>query len=109
MPDLNDIWNAVSELAERDGALPLNKHPGCWYRRIDQRWEIGLNAHKERLPCPFADGPIDIEPFNLFVVFNGWPAGIITPYDGTICAGEAANLETFNDALKAAPGRHVPA
>lgn len=97
---LDDIWSAIFELAKSDGVVPLKALPGCWYRRLDERWEIGVNGHREARSCTFADGPSRVPPFSICVVFNGWPAGIIDPHGGSIAAGALANIDTFVEALR---------
>lgn len=99
---IEDIWEAVFALAQADGVAPLNKHPGCWYRRLDQRWEIAINGHGEPVTHPFEGCPHEVPPFSIFAMFNGWPAGIIDPFGGSICAGELANIDSFVAALRTA-------
>lgn len=50
-------------------------------------------------------GKTEVPAFHCYVEFNGWPAGLLSPYDGTFAAGEAANEETFIAALEQATER----
>mgnify|MGYP001580137362 CR=1 FL=1 len=97
-----EAFVAVCELGEALGVQPLNQHAGCWEHNVDARWKIAVNGHGEPVLCGMSDVPI--APFTCYVMFNGWPAGIITPYGGTIAAGEAANEDAFIAAVRAAIG-----
>src|SRR5271165_6748419 len=88
---LSEFWDLLIKLHEKDGVQPLSLHPGLWERKIDDKWEIRANGHKE---------PIEhVPPFSIYVKFNGWPAGVIDPSGSCFAAGSLANLETFNAAL----------
>ena len=102
MSTIEDIWEQVFALAKADGVMPLNQFAGCWYRRLDEKWAIAINAHYEEIEHPFADCPHKVPPFSIFVLFNGWPAGVIDPYSASIAAGAIANIDTFVAALRAA-------
>lgn len=67
----------------------LGKQWRCWINATDQGQKVG-NCTQE------------IRPFEMYVEFNGWPAGIVDPHDGVIAAGEEANVFTFRDAVKRA-------
>ena len=99
MEPITEAFAAVAELGNALGAGPLNKHPECWECVIDERWKIAVNGHAEPKKCSLSGLPI--EPFHCFIEYNGWPAGLMNPYGGTIAAGEGANEHTFIEAVRA--------
>ena len=98
---VEDFWKLIVALGRLDKVLPLQ---GCWYVAIDEQWEIAVNGHDEALPCSqfrqHAGTSVSVEPFHCYVVYNGWPAGILSPAGGEIAAGESANLQTLCEALR---------
>lgn len=98
MPEKEPLFLLLASLAEKDGASPLNKHEGCWERQIGEHWWIAVNGHKDKVACSKG---AEVPPFNCYVEFNGWPAGLFDPMNGIIAAGEAANEETFAAAIEA--------
>lgn len=99
-PSLIEAFTKIAELCHALGAGPMNKHAGCWECQVDKRWKIAVNGHPEPKVSSLSEVPI--EPFHAYAEFNGWPAGILNPYGGTIAAGECANEDTFIAALEAA-------
>lgn len=89
----------LADYGNRNGAAPLSKFEACWEKQIDDQWWIAMNGHLEPKKC--SHGP-EVKPFNCYVEFNGWPAGILDPFGGIIAAGDCANEDAFIDALKAA-------
>jgi hypothetical protein len=98
------IFILIADLAEKQGAAPLNKHAGLWECRLDSHWEIALNGHRETLEWAQTSERMgcDIPPFHCVVMFNGWLAGLFDAYGGTFAAGELANEQTFIEALEKA-------
>lgn len=90
----------ISELASALGVVNIKALPGCWQHKVDDQWEFAVNGHSE--PVDYEGTPI--LPYSAFVKFNGWPAGVVTPFGGEFVAGEAANEDTFLAALTAAIG-----
>lgn len=98
----------ILDLHKHDGTLPISKLPGLWKRKLDERWTFWVNGHMDG-PRKVEDGDqggqgFEVHPGDVFVEFNGWPAGsfsLITG-EGIIAAGAAANYETFCDALRGA-------
>lgn len=100
MYELAVAANKIAELAHVLGVRNIKAFPGAWYRRIDDKWEVATNGH---------DKPIDVEPpgcmkatidpYHTAVWYNGWLAGLMTPFGGIIAAGEGANEDTFIAAL----------
>jgi hypothetical protein len=89
----------VGELAAALGVANINRLPGCWEHAIDAHWTIAVNGHQQ--PIKTSTG-VEVAPFNVWVEFNGWPAGYFDASGGTLAAGEAANEVTFCEALRGA-------
>ncbi len=103
-----DARELICELHQKDGAVPISKLPGLWYRKLNETWSIWVNGHMETsLHAESKDGcGMEVEPGDVYVEYNGWPAGtfsLITG-EGIIAAGEGANYRTFCDALREAIG-----
>lgn len=99
MSGLCEAFVAMAELAQALGVSHINNLPGCWEHQVDERWWLAMNGHNE--PRVNSDG-FEVSPFSAVLKFNGWPAGIVEPGGGVIAAGEAANEDTFIEALRAA-------
>jgi len=91
-----EMWAAICTLALKDnGGKTLNGR--VWYSgELIERWRCWINATDQNQVV--AKGHV-IKPFEMYVEFNGWPAGICDPHTGLICAGEAANVFTLRDAI----------
>lgn len=93
------ILECLLKLTEKEGVKNIREAEGCYEKEIDEQWWIAINPHDEKLKC--SHGPV-VEPFTMYVEFNGWPAGIVTMNGGMFAAGSAANEDAFIDALKRA-------
>jgi len=93
---LSTTFLAIADYAKARGHAPIKGK--LYHVKLDERWEFWVNATDK----PQEVEGSEIRPYECYVKFNGWPAGIFTPYGGTFAAGEAANERTFCDALKAA-------
>lgn len=103
-PQMSECFYRICDLANALGIAPLNQHEACWEYQVDLQWFIALNGHNE--PKPLKGRPeIVVQPFRVYVEFNGWPAGILHWGGGIIAAGEAANEDTLIAALIAATAR----
>jgi hypothetical protein len=103
---ISTAFYKLAELAEHDGVETISLFPGCWTRQIGKHWWIAVNGHKQPMKASSPKGAskgdgIMVEPFHCYVEFNGWPAGIFSPYGGALAAGEAANEGTFIAAIDA--------
>ena len=98
MTDKKPLFVLLAELGIKEDAAPLTKHAGCWERQIGKLWWVAVNGHDTPMKCSKGQ---EIKPFHCYVEFNGWPAGVITPYGGTFAAGDAANEESFAAAIEA--------
>jgi hypothetical protein len=94
---LTEIMMRIADMAILMNAHPLNQYADCWECEIDHRWTIAANGHRE--PKKWRD--ITVQPFHVYVEYNGFPAGIISAYEGIIAAGTEANEETFLAAIDA--------
>lgn len=98
-----EVMCLVVDLAEAMGVRSIKDLPGCWEVDLGGGWWMAVNGHREptrcsRQPEKFAGG---VAPFCAYFEFNGWPAGVISPRDGCMAAGAAANEGTLVEALKA--------
>lgn len=81
----------IAEACAREFGTPLPKRllelgdPNCG-------WHVTLNPTAEKIG--------DIDAFNAHVKWNGWPSGILSPYNGIFAAGEAANEDTLIEWLE---------
>lgn len=72
-----------------------------WHRKLDEQWEFWVNGNLK--PATVDEGAT-IQGGDVYVKFNGWPAGIFSLItgEGCIAAGEIANMDTFCDAIRKA-------
>lgn len=88
---ISEVYSKVADLCLARGIRSIKDRPGLTIVEIDKHWTVKINPHR---------GDIENIPFgHMYVEFNGWPAGLISPYEGTIAAGEAANEDTLIDAI----------
>jgi hypothetical protein len=86
---------------------PLNKYEAPLAVPIDKRWSVWINGRGEPRKIvgaaaqSMADG-CEVPAYHAALFFNGWLAGFISPYGGTIACGEAANEDTFIEAVQTA-------
>ena len=96
---IGEAFGKVCMLAGALGVKGINALPGCWEHAIDGTWWIALNGHAEPTECSRG---ASVPPYEMYVECNGWPAGILSPGDGVIAAGEGANEDTLIAAIDAA-------
>ena len=96
---ISEVFYEIGKLATALGIKDASKLDGCWEYEIDEQWWMAVNSHEEPVKC---SKNVTVKPFHAYVTFNGWPAGVLNPYDGVIAAGDAANEGTFIAALRAA-------
>lgn len=99
---ISEAFSEIAELAKVLDVKDIGKLPGCWEYQIDDQWWIAVNGHSEAIECSTGS---KVDPFNCYVQYNGWPAGLFDPYGGTIAAGTGANEDNFIAAIKAAIDR----
>ncbi len=93
----------ICDLHKKDGATPIGKLTEPWKRVLNPHWSIWVNGQMTPQKAG-TDNVANIGPGDVYVEFNGWPAGsfnMIRDQDEAImCAGELANYSTFCDALE---------
>ncbi len=72
-----------------------------WEHQVDKQWYFAVNRSKETQTVK-RTSLVDIGRGEIYIEYNGWPAGTIDPKGGIIAAGEGANEDTFIAALDAA-------
>lgn len=97
MSEKKALFEMICEIAIKDGVSQINKFDGCWERQIGEHWWIAVNGHKDSVKCSRG---ADVPPFNCYLEFNGWPAGVFDPFGGIICAGSEGNEEAFASAME---------
>jgi len=88
------VFGLIADLAGARGIRNIKDTPGLTSMAIDERWSVDVNPHPEELG--------GTPPFHALIWYNGWPAGVVGPYEGTIAAGDTANEEALIAALKTA-------
>ena len=81
----------IAELAAAKGVQRISQLPGLWCCDVDERWRVEVNGHDEDIDS--------VPPYHARITYNGWPAGLASPYEGVTAAGKYAN----KDSLKAHP------
>ena len=93
-------FGLIADLAAALGVRNISQRGGCWEHAVDDRWWIAVNGRVDRsVPCSHGNA---VPAGHCYVEFNGFPAGLFTPFGGMIAAGTVANEETFCAALRAA-------
>jgi len=96
------ILDPVLELSQAHGVESIKDLDGAWEIAIDDHWYLAVNGHEEPVTVePDGMMEVELEPFCFCVWYNGWVAGIFTPFEGEFAAGEAANEHTFVEAIRA--------
>lgn len=96
---VSEAFNAVVDLALALGVRSIKDMPACWEHQVDEHWHIAINGHHTDRQTTRGN---TVPPFHCYIEFNGFPAGLITPYNGIIAAGSAANEDSFIAALRSA-------
>lgn len=99
--EITVVAEKVFELAHVLGVANINKLPGAWVHDVDERWRIAVNGHNEPLTVEATKTHMEatIDPYCFAVWCNGWLAGLMSPFDGILAAGEAANEDALIAAL----------
>lgn len=92
-----EIFDLAVELSLAMGFQNINELDGPCVIEIDKRWKFAINGKDKPVEVSIPDsmGIESLEPFHMAIFFNGWLAGLLTPAGGTMCAGEAANEDSF--------------
>jgi hypothetical protein len=87
----------ICELATALGARDIGNLPGCWYHRIDDKWEVAVNGHEVPTPCAeYGERPI--APGTAYLRCNEWPAAFLDPKGGCLIGGTEDELLAVLDA-----------
>lgn len=106
------IFPALLDLHRALGLPPIADMPEKhWVCVVDDHWSLYINGSREEwrpVDPESGEGPA-LVCGDVYVVYNGWPAGIVHPAaGGVLCAGEAANEKTLVTALRSAATRAKP-
>lgn len=88
----------------RSLALPNLKELGIWQQQLDDNWSFAVNGTS--LPQTvesFGTMGAEIPPFHAAIWWNGWLAGIVSPFSGSMVAHpdhDGANETHFLRACK---------
>lgn len=93
------VFCVIADLAAALGVKSISEREGCWEHTLDERWWFAINGHNGPTPCSHG---VDVPPFHCYVEYNGWPAGMFSPYGGQMAAGSSANEDTLLIALRGA-------
>ena len=99
MSGISPLFSRIIDLMLARGISNIKDLPGCAELRIDKQWEIAVNGHREPMKCSHGT---EVPAHAAYLQFNGWPAGIITPYGGVVAAGSLANESTLLEAIEIA-------
>ena len=89
----------IAEVATKLGIGNIgDRFPDCWEWDVDAHWHLAINGHLE--PKKSRSG-VPVPPFHCYAEFNGFPAGMFTPYGGILAAGKQANEAALLRALRA--------
>lgn len=97
--EIPEVLGKAVEFMLSHGFEDIKHLPGCAEMAIDETWWIALNGHEDTTECSKGVG---VPPFSLYIEFNGWPAGVVTAYGGTMAAGSIANEREFIAAIERA-------
>jgi len=97
-PPITEVFARFCELCIARKMRPANEAEGCVELDVDDRWHITFNGHPSEQN---ADGFL-LKPYHGTITYNGWPAGVFSPFGGTVAAGAAANEAALIAAMVAA-------
>lgn len=91
IPPLATAQVILVELARLLGLENIRRNEGCCEIVVDGQWKVAVNPHDS----PMVHNSVEIKPFHTFIWFNGWPAGMMTPFDGCFVQGTKASEDEF--------------
>jgi len=98
---LSVVFMKIVELHEALQLPAINRMPGGFHVYEFGPWQVAVNANPhEAIIAVKQWGPCTIPSMNAAIFFNGWLAGIITPFGGTLAAGSEANEDKLIAALE---------
>ncbi len=84
------VFYAVSKLCEVLKEAPIRDK--VWENQIDEHWFIKINGHSKEMK--------GIPAYCMTIEYDGFPAGIISPFDGMMVSGEVINEDALIAAMK---------
>jgi hypothetical protein len=89
---MDQLWDAVFALAERQSAMPVQS---LWVVKLSDIATLALNGTKQTVTYD----DLDLAPFHIAIWYNGWLALLGTPMEATIMGGTREHLGTLIDAI----------
>jgi hypothetical protein len=77
---ISEAFAAIIDWAASLGAVGIKDLPGCWEHDLGE-FHIAINGHAEEIAC---SNGMDVEPYGVLVVCNGWPYAMLNAYHGII-------------------------
>lgn len=65
---------------------------GLWEYQVDDNWAFKVNGHEEEVE--------GVPPFHALILYEGLPAGLVSPVGGIIASGAAVNEKNLIKAMK---------
>ena len=83
------------------GIRSIKDRPDCIELQIDEQWWVAFHGQLNPLKCSKG---VTVHPGEVYVEYNGWPAGTVNLFngEGILAAGAAANERTFRKAIRTA-------
>ena len=97
MTEIVKIFALVGEYAFELGIRNINKLSGCWEKQIDKSWFIAINGHSRKIKINTSQMDFELEPFSVYVEYNGFPTGVFDASGGEFAAGPKVNEDYFID------------
>lgn len=95
------LLGPILDLAKAHGVANIKTLPGAWEIAINDAWYLAANGQDEEIDVSAPNGmAVTLPPYHFAVWYNGWLAGLFSPYGGEIAAGEAANEQTLIRAIR---------
>jgi hypothetical protein len=92
------VFALIAELAAALGVREIGTtFPACWELDVDPHWHLSINGHEDEQKNHTG---VPVPPFHCYAEFNGWPAGLFTPFGGVVAAGTVANEAALIRALR---------
>lgn len=96
-----EVFALVSDLGHALGVRDLKSRQGLWKHRIDDRWVVFVNPHREPIRCQGASVGFPLPALTMYFEFNGRPIGLFSSREGMLVADFAAEARLI-EALKVA-------
>lgn len=94
---VSEAYYLLTEYCYQQGHRDIKDLEGCLEVQVNQQWWFAVNGHREPMKC---SKDVEVLPFNIYLEYNGWPAGMVGPDGGVIAAGSEASEDDLIKALK---------